>query len=90
MIWGVGGFPKGYRFFYSNSIPNTAEKATYYWSLPIFYSDYFFLGDYYYSPVDKYKFIFDTYNEQLSLSENYRLFSEDEFYRQIDFIKQLL
>lgn len=89
MLWGIGGFPKDYRFFYTDDSPDTVQEAIYYWSLPIFYSNFFFFGDYYESPVDKYQPIFDRYNKQLSLNENYRSFSEDEFYRQVNLIKQL-
>lgn len=89
MIWGIGWFPKGYRFFYFDNTPDITEKSTYYWSLPMFYSSYFFLYDYYESPSATYQPIFDTYNQQLVESKNYRQFSKTEFKSYIDYIKQL-
>lgn len=45
--WCIWGFPKNFPFQYTDGTYGRAEYSSYYWGLPIFFSDYFWLWNYY-------------------------------------------
>lgn len=45
--WCVGGFPKNFPIQYTDGTYWRSEYSTYYWGLPFFFSDYFWLWNYY-------------------------------------------